>query len=232
MIVNKSKPSKKAPSRDVRLEETGFRRLVSGESVELKTTDGKEVHVILADIGWGRIFAAVEGARPQQPARHEAARTTTPRPRGRPPLPADEAKLAPVVIRTTKALRDELQKVAQASGRSLTREIEARLARSLWEDRDKGPAELRLDILARQLMDLVRACWANPDTGAVDAPPYLLFNKEVLAEHGLTVETTGTAVPEAKPKSKPKSRGAAPRSEDAADSVTPASRNTGGSDGA
>jgi hypothetical protein len=170
-IVNKSKRSEKTMPREVRLDEAALRKLVSGQSVELKTPDGEEVHLILADIGWGRIYAAVEGARPPQ-GRDEPTRTNPPRARGRPPLPADEAKLHPLVIRTARPLREVLEKTADASGRSLTQEIEARLARSVWEDRDKGPAELQLDILARQVMELVRANWeAKPDVAAPAPEP-------------------------------------------------------------
>ncbi len=47
----------------VRLDEAHFRKIVAGESVTLLTSDGREVELILADIGWGRIFAAVEATR-------------------------------------------------------------------------------------------------------------------------------------------------------------------------
>jgi hypothetical protein len=47
--------------------------------------------------------------------------------RGRPPLPADEAKHFPLTIRTTKAQKDELLRAAKAAGRSLAEEIKFRL---------------------------------------------------------------------------------------------------------
>jgi len=47
----------------VRIEEPHFRKLVAGEHVTVLTGDNREVEIILADIGWGRIYAAVEAAR-------------------------------------------------------------------------------------------------------------------------------------------------------------------------
>jgi hypothetical protein len=47
--------------------------------------------------------------------------------RGRPPLPAGEAKRFPLTIRTTKAQKDELLRAAKAAGRSLAEEIDFRL---------------------------------------------------------------------------------------------------------
>jgi hypothetical protein len=49
------------------------------------------------------------------------------RPRGRPPLPAEEAKRSPLTIRTTKAQKDELLRAGKAAGRSLAEEIKFRL---------------------------------------------------------------------------------------------------------
>lgn len=46
----------------VRLEEADFKKLVAGEHVSLLTADGRAVEILLADIGWGRIQAAVEQA--------------------------------------------------------------------------------------------------------------------------------------------------------------------------
>ena len=53
----------------VRLDEPHFRKLVAGEHVTVLTGDGREVEIILADIGWGRIFAAVEAAKEANRAR-------------------------------------------------------------------------------------------------------------------------------------------------------------------
>jgi hypothetical protein len=47
--------------------------------------------------------------------------------RGRPALPAEEAKRHPLGIRTTKKLKDLLQRAADSSGRSVAQEIEFRL---------------------------------------------------------------------------------------------------------
>jgi hypothetical protein len=46
----------------VALDEPGFKKLVGGEVVALETVDGQQVRLILSDIGWGRIFAAVAEA--------------------------------------------------------------------------------------------------------------------------------------------------------------------------
>jgi hypothetical protein len=112
------------------------------------------------------------------PERSEKAEARRPR-RGRPPLPAGEAKVKryPLTIRSTKAMKEELSRAAKASGRSLAEDMEDRLARSLWEDRDKGPVERRLEILMRQVADLVRLNW-NAGVGAVDTP-----QPSVLTEH-------------------------------------------------
>ena len=46
-----------------RLDEGHFKKLVAGEHVTVLTGDGREIEIMLADIGWGRIYAAVEAAR-------------------------------------------------------------------------------------------------------------------------------------------------------------------------
>jgi hypothetical protein len=53
----------------VRLDEAGFKKLLRGCPAELQTIAGQEVRVILADIGWGRIWAAVEQAYAEQRGR-------------------------------------------------------------------------------------------------------------------------------------------------------------------
>jgi hypothetical protein len=55
------------------------------------------------------------------------ARKPAARRRGRPPLPADEAKRSPLTIRTTEAQKEELLRAAKAAGRSLAEEIDFRL---------------------------------------------------------------------------------------------------------
>jgi len=54
--------------------------------------------------------------------------------RGRPPTPTERAKRHAVGIRTTKALKDSLQRAADSSGRSVAQEIEFRLERSFESD--------------------------------------------------------------------------------------------------
>jgi antitoxin component of RelBE/YafQ-DinJ toxin-antitoxin module len=53
--------------------------------------------------------------------------------RGRPPGDADRTKRYALGIRTTKDLKDRIQAVADAAGRSVAQEIELRLERSLAE---------------------------------------------------------------------------------------------------
>jgi hypothetical protein len=53
----------------VRLERDGFERLVDGEAVSLRTVDGREVRLILADIGFMEMYDAVERARVRARAR-------------------------------------------------------------------------------------------------------------------------------------------------------------------
>jgi hypothetical protein len=90
--------------------------------------------------------------------------TNPPRPRGRPPLPAGEAKRYPLAIRSTKEMKDALVRAAKLSGRSLAQEIEYRLERSLQEDIDKEEGEARLHEHARRIMKLSGEFWeANPE---------------------------------------------------------------------
>jgi hypothetical protein len=133
----------------------------------------------------------------------EGPKANPPRRRGRPPLPDDEAKRHPLILRTTKGLMDELAKASKASGRSLTEEIEFRLARSLAEDHGKSELDLRLDKAMGELKGafLVLAGYSR-GAGAVDTGRYLLFDQQVLSRHGLKVETTAVGDAEPKPKSK------------------------------
>jgi len=50
--------------------------------------------------------------------------------RGRPRLPAEHGKRYPIAIRTTKELKERLERASAASGRSLAQEMEFRLERS------------------------------------------------------------------------------------------------------
>ena len=50
--------------------------------------------------------------------------------RGRPRLPAEEGKRYPIAIRTTKELKERLERASKASGRSLAQELEFRLEHS------------------------------------------------------------------------------------------------------
>jgi hypothetical protein len=59
--------------------------------------------------------------------------TEWPKRRGRPALPPEKGKRYAIGIRTTKELRDLLQKAADSSGRSLAQEIEFRLERSFGD---------------------------------------------------------------------------------------------------
>ena len=59
--------------------------------------------------------------------------------RGRPRLPAEEGKRYPIAIRTTKELKERLERASKASGRSLAQELEFRLERS-FEVQDIGDA--------------------------------------------------------------------------------------------
>jgi hypothetical protein len=152
-----------------------------------------------------QIYSVKNNQRSETTDLAEGPKANPPRRRGRPPLPDDEAKRHPLILRTTKGLMDELAKASKASGRSLTEEIEFRLARSLAEDHGKSELELRVDKAMAQLKGafLVLAGYSGAP-GAVDTGRYLLFDQQVLLRHGLKVETT--AVRDAEPKPKRKSR--------------------------
>lgn len=55
----------------------------------------------------------------------------------------EEIKRYPLALYVTKALKDELVEASKVSGRPLTQEIEARLLRTLEEDRPKDPTQRR-----------------------------------------------------------------------------------------
>ena len=61
---------------------------------------------------------------------------------GRPPLPPGEKKLPSVGFRPTPALRVSLEDAAQQHGRSVSKEIESRLERSVQSDEALGGPEL------------------------------------------------------------------------------------------
>ncbi len=60
------------------------------------------------------------------------------RPRGRPALPSDKGKRHAVGIRTTRELKDLLQRAADLSGRSVAQEIEFRLEQSFEVEKTLG----------------------------------------------------------------------------------------------
>ena len=63
------------------------------------------------------------------------------RPRGRPTLPSDEAKRHSLGIRTTKKIKDALQRAAELSGRSVAQEIEFRIEQSFDVEKAYGGPE-------------------------------------------------------------------------------------------
>jgi hypothetical protein len=77
------------------------------------------------------------------------------RPRGRPPLSAEEAKRSPLTIRATKAEKDELLRAGKAAGRSLAEEIKFRLGAVRARPATEGEDDFE-QILAGldQVMDL------------------------------------------------------------------------------
>lgn len=75
------------------------------------------------------------------------------------PLEREEAKRSAVAVRTTPAIKAALVEAAEASGRSLTQEIEARLEASFRRDRSIGGllqdefvrlATLYMDVVSEQ----------------------------------------------------------------------------------
>ena len=81
--------------------------------------------------------------------------------RGRPALPPEEGKRYPLNMRTTKALRNRLQKAASTSGRSLAHETELRLERSFAREDDLsglfgGKATYHLMVMLGTIINLVQ----------------------------------------------------------------------------
>ncbi len=52
--------------------------------------------------------------------------------------PPQDGKRHPLNMRTTKELREKIERAAAQSGRSLVQEVEFRLERSFWEDEVRG----------------------------------------------------------------------------------------------
>src|SRR5262245_15284207 len=114
------------------------------------------------------------------------------RPRGRPKLAAGEAKRAPLVIRTSKEVRTALEEAARLSGRSLTAEIEYRLAQSLAEDRGKSEFEARVDKAMAELRKTFLVLVGYHGAERADHPPTILTN--ALGEGPLVITRSGKVV--------------------------------------
>jgi hypothetical protein len=65
----------------------------------------------------------------------------TKRTRGRPALPPDAGKRYPLAIRTTRELKERIERASRVSGRSVTQEIEHRLERTFEDDASLGGPE-------------------------------------------------------------------------------------------
>jgi hypothetical protein len=126
----------------------------------------------------------------------------SPRPRGRPPHNPHDVKQHTLSIRTTKALKDLLVRASKVSGRSLAGEIEFRLLQSLAADREKSPAEVRLDRITADIRDAMIAIALEVGVGAVGTRKYLVFDRQVLDQHGLEVQTKRVRDVQPKPTSK------------------------------
>jgi len=101
--------------------------------------------------------------------------------RGRPPVTPGEMKRYPLSLYVTKALKDQLVQASQISGRPLTAEIEARLQRTLEEDRRKSELDLRIDKAMFEVRGAMLVLTGYRGIGAVDTDRHL---QQVLAEHG------------------------------------------------
>lgn len=78
---------------------------------------GQQNYAHITDVNNSKRSKTADPGNQERPARR----------RGRPPLPAGEAKRFPLTIRTTKAQKDELLRASKAAGRSLAEEIDFRL---------------------------------------------------------------------------------------------------------
>jgi hypothetical protein len=93
----------------------------------------------------------------------------------------EEIKRYPLTLYVTKGLKDELVEASEVSGRPLTQEIEARLLRTLEQDRGKDPTKRLLENatheswrrINRAISDLARVSWE----AGVDGTPLTLGGK-------------------------------------------------------
>jgi hypothetical protein len=91
---------------------------------------------------------------------------------------SEEIKRYPLARYVTNALKDELVEASKVSGRPLTQEIEARLLRTLREDRSKDPTKRRLENstqeslvrIFRGISELTRVSWEAGAEGTPLAP--------------------------------------------------------------
>jgi hypothetical protein len=166
------------------------------ETVRDLTLQGQEHFVHKMDVNKSKhLKTAGSGRRGRDP----------PRPRGRPPLPAGEAKRTPLTIHTSQQVKDDLLKASKAAGRSLTAEIEFHIERSLGLDRDKDDMEVWID---RVLADL-KPWFAKfmIETLESSDPSKILKDRLVAASRTLDDLPPPTEVRlEPKPKPKPKPR--------------------------
>jgi len=138
-----------------------------------------------------RNFKIVTKSKPSETVQPEEPSGTAPRRRGRPPRPPETVKRHPLVIRTTQALKEDLVKASNASGRSLTEEIEYRLTRSIAEDHGKSELDLRLDAMMSKVRESMLV---------------------VVGYHGRLGDTFAVfPEPVVRPTSKPKSKSRKPR---------------------
>jgi hypothetical protein len=99
------------------------------------------------------------------------------KPRGRPPVGAEKAKRHPLGIRTTRELKDLLQRAADSAGRSVAQEVELRLERSFDADAAlRGP---RTAALLRAVAGVISAAWGGAADQWLDNPPIrrAMFNR-------------------------------------------------------
>ena len=94
--------------------------------------------------------------------------TNPSRPPGRPRHGIEGIKRSPLTLHITEALKDALRHEAQASGRSLTQEVEYRARWSLSEHRlpERRVTELRLEMVLYEIGELVKENWWNPEIAA------------------------------------------------------------------
>tara|TARA_R110002110_G_scaffold96991_1_gene249456 strand:- start:38 stop:451 length:414 start_codon:yes stop_codon:yes gene_type:complete len=121
--------------------------------------------------------------------------------RGRPALPLNEVKKAPLNMRTTPEVRNRLEAAAAQTGRSLTHEVEFRLERSfLFEDAlslisaDTKTSNFNRDLLnAKRLVELTmgNSAWEDYET-------WLSWRDAVLALIEIYQPTKGKSLNELK----------------------------------